>query len=134
MEQKIQEIKKALAGYGITETQNVFYNLSYEELYKHEFRSDLEGFEKAYLTNTGAVTVDTGVFTGRSPKDKYIVEEGSAKDNVWWAQSGRKSSDNKAISPELWEKLYKTASTQLSGKTVYVQDSNVGANAKSRIC
>ncbi|MEG2177966.1 MAG: phosphoenolpyruvate carboxykinase (ATP) [Bacteroidales bacterium] len=134
MEQKIQEIKKALAGYGITETQNVFYNLSYEELYKHEFRSDLEGFEKAYLTNTGAVTVDTGVFTGRSPKDKYIVEEGSAKDNVWWAQSGRKSSDNKAISPELWEKLYKTASTQLSGKTVYVQDSFVGANANSRIC
>lgn len=133
MEQKLQKIKQALASYGIADAKNIFYNLSYDELYKHEFRSDLEGFEKAYLTSTGAVTVDTGIFTGRSPKDKYIVEEPSSKEHVWWANKERKSSDNKAISPELWEKLYKTASDTLSQKTIYVQDSFVGTNPNTRI-
>jgi phosphoenolpyruvate carboxykinase (ATP) len=85
----------------------------------------------------GAVTVDTGVFTGRSPKDKYIVkEEGSEEEkHVWWANAapGKKSSDNKALSPGMWKKLYNISALQLSNKKLYVQDGFVGANENTRI-
>jgi len=64
-----------LTVYGIHDVKEIFHNLSYEELFKHETNPELQGFEKGYLTNTGAITVDTGIFTGRSPKDKYIVKE-----------------------------------------------------------
>lgn len=136
MENTIYKVRQDLLSYGIEGVKEIYYNLSYEDLFIHETATPekSEGFEKAYLTNTGAVTVDTGVFTGRSPKDKYIVNEPSCEKNVWWAQTGKKSSDNKPISPALWGKLYKTSSSQLSHKNLYVQDGFVGANTNSRIC
>ena len=87
-----------LSVYGITDVKEIFYNLSFDELYKHETDPALEGFERGFVTDTGAVAVDTGIFTGRSPKDKYIVRENTSENNVWWANPIRKSSDNKPIS------------------------------------
>ena len=126
-------IKAALKKYGISEPKEIFYNLSYDELYKHETHPSLEGFEKGFETNTGAVTVDTGIFTGRSPKDKYIVEEEESKDNVWWANPLRKSSDNKPVSEEVWKYLYNISVDQLNGKRVYVQDGFAGTNPDTRL-
>lgn len=70
---------------GITQTKELFYNLSYDELFKHETDSSLEGFDKGVVSELDAIAVDTGRFTGRSPKDKYIVEDDVTKDTVWWA-------------------------------------------------
>ncbi|MEG1498469.1 MAG: phosphoenolpyruvate carboxykinase (ATP) [Bacteroidales bacterium] len=134
MDKKMEILRKDLESYGINGTKEIYYNLSYDDLFKHETAAGLTGFDRSYLTETGAVTVDTGEFTGRSPKDKYIVKESSSEDNVWWAQKERKSSDNKPISTELWNKLYKTGSTELCNKNLYVQDGFVGANPNSRIC
>ncbi|MDE5560062.1 MAG: phosphoenolpyruvate carboxykinase (ATP), partial [Bacteroidales bacterium] len=103
MNQNLEQIRKDLASYGIENVKDIYYNLSYDELYEHETKAGLTGFDRAYLTDMGAVSVDTGEFTGRSPKDKYIVKEPGSENNVWWAQAGRKGSDNKAITPELWE-------------------------------
>ena len=126
-------IKADLKKYGITEPKEIFYNLSYDELYKHETHPSLEGFEKGFETNTGAVTVDTGIFTGRSPKDKYIVEEEESKNNVWWANPLRKSSDNKPVTEEVWKYLYNISVDQLNGKRIYVQDGFAGTNPDTRL-
>lgn len=131
---KLEQLRKDLESYGIENTKEIYYNLSYDDLYEHELKPELSGFDRAYKTDLGALSVDTGEFTGRSPKDKYIVKEASSQNNVWWATEGRKGSDNKAISPELWNKLYKRSSSQLSAKNLYVQDGYVGANPNSRIC
>ena len=96
--------------------KEIYYNLSYNELFEHETNPELEGYERGFVTNTGAVTVDTGIFTGRSPKDKYIVEENESKGNVWWANPLRKSSDNKPISEAVWNDLYSNSVNQLNGK------------------
>ena len=82
-----------LTKYGIGNVQEIYHNLSYDELYSHELNESLEGFEKGYLTSLGAVAVDTGIFTGRSPKDKYIVRDEETLNKVWWANSNKKSSD-----------------------------------------
>jgi len=125
--------KLDLTQYGISDVQEIFYNLSYDELYAHETDPSLEGFEKGFVTNTGAVNVDTGIFTGRSPKDKYIVREETSQDNVWWATPGRKSSDNKPITEATWTKLVGLSQTQLSGKKLYVTDAYCGANENTRL-
>lgn len=122
-----------LAKYGITGVQTIYHNLSYDELFVHETDPKLDGFEKGYLTNTGAVTVDTGIFTGRSPKDKYIVKEDISESNIWWAAPTRKGSDNKPISEEIWKSLLETSEKQLSGKKLYVQDAFCGANENTRL-
>ncbi len=122
-----------LSKYGINDVKEIFYNPSYETLYEHETNPELEGFERGYITNLGAVAVDTGIFTGRSPKDKYIVKEESSENNVWWAQKGKKSSDNKPITPEIWNHLKNLASTQLTGKKLYVVDGFAGANEDTRL-
>lgn len=119
--------------YGITNVQDCFYNLSYDELFQHETADHLEGFDKGFVTDLGAVTVDTGIFTGRSPKDKYIVDEPQNHDNVWWAGPGRKGSDNKPISEAVWGDLYENSINQLAGKKLYVQDAYCGANPDTRI-
>jgi len=119
--------------YGIDNVQNVFYNLSYEELFQHETNPKLEGFEKGFITNTGAVSVDTGIFTGRSPKDKYIVKEPGSEENIWWKVACKKSSDNKVLSEEHWTYLQKISADQLSGKNIYVQDGFSGCNTDTRI-
>lgn len=121
-----------LTKYGITGIKKIHHNLSYEELFEHETNPLLHGFEKASVTCTGAVNVDTGIFTGRSPKDKYIVQEEESLKNIWWAAPGRKS-DNKPISPEVWNELYDTSAEQLSGKDLYVQDGFSGTNKETRL-
>lgn len=122
-----------LTGYGIREPGEVFYNLSYDELFRHETDPSLEGLEKGFVTSSGAVAVDTGIFTGRSPKDKYIVREETSTENIWWADPPRNRSDNKPISPEIWEQLKETTLNQFHGKKLYVMDAFCGANENSRI-
>lgn len=124
-----------LSAYGIGEAKEIFYNPSYDLLYEHETDPSLEGFERGTLTSLGAINVDTGIFTGRSPKDKYIVREPSSEQHVWWADpSKKKRSDNKPISQEVWEHLKKISAQQLTGKKLYVVDAFCGANENSRIC
>lgn len=125
--------KLDLSKYGITDVKEIYHNLSYDELYNHELNPELEGFEKGILTNLGAVAVDTGIFTGRSPKDKFIVKEESSENNIWWRNEHRPASDNKPISEETWNKLKKISAKQLSGKKLYVQDGYAGANENTRI-
>ncbi|MDP8212910.1 MAG: phosphoenolpyruvate carboxykinase (ATP) [Candidatus Zapsychrus exili] len=122
---------------GIKDAKEICYNLSYEELFEHETDPSLEGFEKGALTTLDAINVDTGKFTGRSPKDKYIVEEETSKDNVWWGSGAAlptsNNSDNKKISEKTWEYLKAIALNQLSGKKLYVMDGFCGANKNTRI-
>ncbi len=122
-----------LSQYGISDVQEIYHNLSYEELYKHETDPSLEGFERGHLTSTGAVAVDTGIFTGRSPHDKYIIKESENEKNIWWKNPQRKSSDNKPLSEEVWNELYQNSTKQLTGKKLYVQDGFVGANEDTRM-
>ncbi len=124
--------KPDLSKYGISDIIQIYHNISWEELYKHETDPSLEGFEKGFVTNTGAVAVDTGIFTGRSPKDKYIVKEPSSEKKLWWTSAGAKN-DNKPITPEIWESVRRTAVSQLSGKKLYVMDCFCGANPDTRL-
>lgn len=133
MTSRLDKIRQDLANYGIDDAKEVFYNLSYDELFNHETDPSLSGFDKGFVTNTGAVAVDTGIFTGRSPKDKYIVRDDVTQNNVWWKSGDRKSSDNKPISEEVWNDLYGTAITQLNGKRVYVMDGFAGTNLDTRL-
>lgn len=118
--------------YGIKDITKIYHNLSYDELFEHETKEGLEGFEKAQVTELGAVNVMTGVFTGRSPKDKYIVKDDVTKDSMWWT-SAQAANDNKPISQEVWNDLKKTVTDQLTGKTLYVVDAFCGANEDSRL-
>ncbi|MCM1041865.1 MAG: phosphoenolpyruvate carboxykinase (ATP) [Bacteroides sp.] len=129
----MKKLQEDLESYGLSGVKEIFYNLSYDELFKHESNPALSGFDRCYLTETGAMTVDTGIFTGRSPKDKYIVRNAASENNVWWAAPNRKGSDNHPISPELWKKLEANSVKQLSGKNLYVQDGFVGANENTRL-
>lgn len=125
--------KLNLEKYGIKDVNEIYYNLSFDELFKHETDPSLEGFEKGYVTDLGAITVDTGIFTGRSPKDKFIVKEVTSEKNIWWKNDQRRSSDNKPISEEVWNDLKNLAVKQLSGKKLYVQDGYAGANPDTRL-
>ncbi len=120
-----------LTSYGITSVREVIYNPSYEQLYKEETAPGLEGFERALPNNSGAVAVDTGAFTGRSPKDKFIVKDDLTRDTLWWSEQG--SNDNKPISQEVWDDLKVLTATQLSGKRLFVVDAYCGANVGTRI-
>lgn len=122
-----------LSQYGLKDVEEIFHNLSYEELFEHETKPELKGFERGFVTENGTVAVDTGIFTGRSPKDKYIVEEEENKENIWWAGPNRKGSDNKPISEDIWKDLYSNSIEQLSGKKLYVTDVYCGANENTRI-
>ncbi|WP_192482921.1 MULTISPECIES: phosphoenolpyruvate carboxykinase (ATP) [Cysteiniphilum] len=122
----LDQLKKC----GINETKEIFHNISYEGLYDHETSATAQGYEKGVETATGAVAVDTGKYTGRSPKDKFIVETAEAKKNVWWAKDG---SDNKPLSIESWQHLKTLATTQLNDKKLYVMDGFCGANPETRL-
>lgn len=119
--------------YGISGNTDIVRNPSYDQLYEEELIDSLEGFERGDLTEFGAVKVDTGKFTGRSPKDKYVVLDDTTRDTVWWKSETAKTSDNKPISQEVWEKEYRLAADQLSGKRVFVMDVFCGANENSRL-
>jgi phosphoenolpyruvate carboxykinase (ATP) len=125
--------KLDLTKYGIRDAKKIYHNLSYDELYKHETAPHLEGYEKAFKTTMGALSVDTGIFTGRSPKDKFIVDEATSRDNIWWRNDHRPASDNKPITEETWSELLTNSANQLTGKELYVQDGYCGANEDSRI-
>ncbi|MEN8229577.1 MAG: phosphoenolpyruvate carboxykinase (ATP) [Bacteroidota bacterium] len=125
--------KLKLSQYGINDVTEVVYNPSYDQLYKEEMDPSLEGFEVGVESEYGAVKVDTGIFTGRSPKDKYVVKDETSKDTVWWKTDQAKSSDNKPISKEVWDHGYDLASTQLSEKRLFVVDCYCGANEDTRL-
>ncbi len=127
-------LEQALKEIGIQKSKQILYNLSYEDLFKHETDLSLEGFERGQLTALGAVNVDTGKFTGRSPQDKYIVLDDVSKDTVWWQQADAAvSSDNKKLSPEAWQHLKAISVEQLTGKKLYVMDGFCGTNKDTRI-
>ena len=121
-----------LSKYGITGASEVIYNPSYEELYKAETDPTLEGFEKGQDTELGAVNVMTGVYTGRSPKDKFIVMDENSKDTVWWTSDEFKN-DNHPCSEETWAVVKDLAVKQLSNKKLYVVDLFCGANKDTRM-
>jgi len=121
-----------LSKYGIEDVVEIFHNPSYELLYGHETNSNLEGFEKGQVSELGAVNVMTGVFTGRSPKDKFIVMDDVTRDTMWWT-SDKAKNDNKPTTPEVWTDLKKLVAKQLSGKKLYVMDTFSGANEDSRL-
>ena len=122
----------SLDKYGIRNAQEIIYNPSFEFLFKEELNSDLTGYERGQLTELGAVNVMTGEFTGRSPKDKYIVKDSITENTVWW-NSEKAVNDNKPISQTTWNALKETTAEQLSGKRLFVVDAFCGANENSRL-
>ena len=125
-------IEQELAQLGITQVKEIVRNPSYEQLFEEEMAPNLEGYEKGVLTNTGAVAVDTGIFTGRSPKDKYIVYDDSSKEHVWWTTDAAKN-DNKPMTPETWKSLKELVTGELSGKRLFVIDAFCGASEHHRL-
>ena len=118
--------------YGIADVKEIVYNPSYEQLFKDETDPSLEGYDKGQVTELGAVNVMTGVYTGRSPKDKFIVMDEKSKDTVWWT-TPEYPNDNHPASQEAWEACKKLALEELSGKKLYVVDAFCGANKDSRM-
>ena len=121
-----------LTKYGITGTTEIVHNPSYEELFKEETRPELEGYEVGQETELGAVNVMTGVYTGRSPKDKFIVMDENSKDTVWWTSDEYKN-DNHPASEETWKAVKEIAKKELSNKKLYVVDAFCGANKDTRM-
>ncbi|WGL89359.1 phosphoenolpyruvate carboxykinase (ATP) [Serratia marcescens] len=124
---------QTLALYGIHQAADIVYNPSYELLFAEETRADLPPLERGTLTQLGAVNVATGEFTGRSPKDKYIVRDDTTRDTVWWSDNGTGKNDNQPLSPEVWQHLKTLVGNQLSGKRLFVVDAFCGANADTRL-
>ena len=124
--------KLDLSKYGIKDVKEVLHNPSYDTLFKEETKSELVGFEKGQVTELGAVNVKTGIYTGRSPKDKFFVLDETSKDTVWWTSDDYKN-DNKPTSVETWNVLKELAVEELSGKRLFVVDTFCGANEKTRM-
>ena len=121
-----------LSKYGIKDVKEVVYNPSYELLFEEETKAGLEGYEVGKVTELGAVNVMTGVYTGRSPKDKFIVMDENSKDTVWWTSEGYKN-DNHPATKEAWDACKEIAVKELSGKKLYVVDAFCGANKDTRM-
>ena len=121
-----------LTKYGITGATEIIHNPSYEALFEEENKPELTGYDKGQLTELDAMNVMTGIYTGRSPKDKYIVMDENSKDTVWWTTEGYKN-DNHPLSQENWEILKKLAQKQLSDKRLFVMDAFCGANKDTRM-
>ena len=125
------DISLDLEQYGIFDSHEIIRNPSFDTLYAEELAAGLGGYEKGYLTESGAISVDTGIFTGRSPKDKYLVRDDTTRDTMWWADQG--DNDNKPIEPETWFALKNLVTTQLSSKRLFVVDTYCGANSDSQL-
>ena len=121
-----------LSKYGITGTTEIVYNPSYETLFAEETKPELEGYEKGQESELGAVNVMTGIYTGRSPKDKFIVMDENSKDTVWWTSDEYKN-DNHPASEEAWSAVKDIAIKELSNKKLYVVDAFCGANKDTRM-
>ena len=128
--------KKDLAKYGISGAKETLYNPTYEVLYNEETKPGLEGFDKGQVTELGAINVMTGVYTGRSPKDKYIVYDKTTKEGkpgeIWWTTEGYPN-DNHKMSEKVWKEVKKLAQKQLSGKRLFVVDGFCGTHADTRM-
>ncbi|MGN1042079.1 MAG: phosphoenolpyruvate carboxykinase (ATP), partial [Christensenellales bacterium] len=121
-----------LTKYGITDVKEIVHNPSYEELFEEETKPELEGYEKGQVSELGAVNVMTGIYTGRSPKDKFIVMDENSKDTVWWTSDGYKN-DNHPASEATWKAVKEIAVKELCGKKLYVVDAFCGANKDTRM-
>jgi phosphoenolpyruvate carboxykinase (ATP) len=121
-----------LSKYGITDVLEIVHNPSYEYLYEEEMKPGLTGFERGVDTEFGAVNVMTGEFTGRSPKDKFIVMDDTSRDTIWWT-SEKAPNDNKPLTPEAWVGLKALTAQQLSGKRLFVVDTFCGTNIDTRL-
>jgi phosphoenolpyruvate carboxykinase (ATP) len=121
-----------LSKYGINGVTEIVYNQSYDQLFTEETKAGLEGFEKGQETELGAVNVMTGVYTGRSPKDKFFVMDETSKDTVWWTSEEYKN-DNKPVDAKCWATVKDLAVKQLSNKRLFVVDAFCGANENSRL-
>lgn len=128
----LNKVINELGALGIHDVKEIVYNPSYEQLFEEETKPGLEGYEKGIVTQSGAVAVDTGIFTGRSPKDKYIVLDDKTKDTVWWTSDAAKN-DNKPMTQDTWKSLKGLVTEQLSGKRLFVIDAFCGANADTRL-
>ncbi len=124
--------KVDLTKYKITGTTEIVYNPSYELLYEEETKPGLEGYEVGQITELDTVNVMTGIYTGRSPQDKYIVMDENSKDTVWWTTEGYKN-DNHPMSEEVWTQVKEIARKELCGKRLFVVDAYCGANADTRM-
>ena len=124
--------KMDLRRYGIKGVKEVLYNPTYEVLYNEETKPELTGYEKGQVTELGAINVMTGVFTGRSPKDKYIVMDKKSKDTVWW-NTPEYPNDNHEMSPYVWKQVKALAQKQLSGKRLFVVDGFCGTHKDTRM-
>ena len=120
-----------LSKYGITGTTEIVHNPSYEQLFEEETKATLEGYEKGQETELGAVNVMTGIYTGRSPKDKFIVVDENSKDTVWWTTEYK--NDNHPLSEEAWAVVKDLAKKELSNKRLFVVDAFCGANKDTRL-
>ena len=121
-----------LSKYGISGTTEIVHNPSYEMLFAEETKPGLEGFEKGQVSELGAVNVMTGIYTGRSPKDKYIVVDDNSKDTVWWTSEAYKN-DNHPMAEETWKSVKDLAVKELCNKRLFVVDAFCGANKDSRM-
>lgn len=122
-----------LASMGISGTTEVVYNPDFDTLFQEETRPELKGYARGILTQSGAIAVDTGIFTGRSPKDKYIVRDDTTRDTLWWNDVGNGKNDNQPLSQETWQALKDRCTQQLSGKRLFVIDAFCGANPDTRL-
>lgn len=121
-----------LSKYGIKGTTEILYNPSYEVLYNEETRPELQGYDKGQVTELGCINVMTGVYTGRSPKDKYIVMDSNSKDTIWW-DSEEYHNDNHALSEDAWKELRNIATNELSSKRLFVVDGFCGTHKDTRM-
>ena len=121
-----------LTKYGISGTVEIVHNPSYDVLFAEETKAGLEGFEKGQATELGAVNVMTGIYTGRSPKDKFLVKDATSENTVWWTSEEYKN-DNKPVSTETWNVLKDLAAKELSNKRLFVVDGYCGANEATRL-
>jgi len=120
-----------LSQYGITGAK-VIHNPSYDQLFIDETNPNLQGYEKGQETELGAVNVMTGIYTGRSPKDKFFVKDDTSANSIWWTTEEYKN-DNKPITPATWDALKAIADKELSDKTLYVVDAFCGTNPDTRL-
>lgn len=132
MEKLRKSVIRSIENLGIKNVHEIVYNPSYDELYEAELNPGLKGYEVGVETELGAINVMTGKFTGRSPKDKYIVKDETTKDTFWWT-SEKAPNDNKPTTPEVWNELKSLVMDELSDKKLYVVDAFCGANEDTRL-
>ncbi len=129
---RLDKVRAHLESIGLKNCTDIIHNPSYDALFAAETDEELTGFEKGTVVDSGAVNVDTGIYTGRSPKDKFLVMDETTKDSVWW-RTAENNNDNKPISSDTWQALKEICQEQLSDSKLYVVDAICGANANTAL-